>query len=170
MAERYTRGQKIFHWLLAVMILFWLFVSGELVEGAEGAEKGFILMFHSGGAVLILVLTLFRYRLRRRNPVAPPAELKTWERTWGVRVHVTLYVSVCLMVLSGLLQGMFFEQDVRVFGVLNITVGHNEAITGLFHTIHGGIANLLKLLIAIHVLAALKHQFIDRLAFLKRMA
>ena len=42
--------------------------------------------------------------------------------------------------------------------------------TRLFHTIHGGIANLLKLLIAIHVLAALKHQFIDKLAFLKRMA
>lgn len=32
MNEAYTRGQKVLHWLLAVLLLFWLFVSGELVE------------------------------------------------------------------------------------------------------------------------------------------
>ena len=165
----YTRGQKIFHWLLAVLILFWLFVSGELVEEAEGADKGFILMFHSGGAMLILLLTVFRYRLRRRNPVTPAAGLKPWEKTWSVRVHITLYVAICLMVLSGLLQGMFFEQPVMVFGLLNITLAHNEAILAPFHEAHEILATVLKVLIAVHVLAGLKHQFIDKQPVLRRM-
>ena len=165
----YTRGQKIFHWLLAFLILFWLFVSGNFVESAEGEQKGMILMFHSGGAILILLLTVFRYRLRRRNTVTPSAGLKAWEKTWSVRVHLGLYVLICLMVFTGLLQGMFFEQDVRVFGMINITVGYNESLMTPFHAAHEFIATLLKVLIALHVLAGLKHQFIDKEPVLQRM-
>ena len=165
----YTRGQKIFHWLLAFLILFWLFVSGNIVASSEGEQKGMILMFHSGGAILILILTIFRYRLRLANLVAPAAGLRGWEKTWSVRVHLTLYVLVCLMVLTGILQGMFFEQDVRVFGLINITIGYNEGVTGAFNSVHRLIANLLKILIAVHVLAGLKHQFVDKQGVLRRM-
>ena len=168
-ANGYTRGQKIFHWVLALLILFWLYVSGELVEGAEEAQKGFILGFHSGGAILILVLTAFRYRLRLQNPVAPSAGLKAWEKLWSKRIHVALYVLVALMVFSGIMQGVFFEQDVRVFGLINITAGHNEALMEPFHEAHEIIATLLKVLIAIHVLAGLKHQFVDKEPVLRRM-
>ncbi|MCB1672633.1 MAG: cytochrome b/b6 domain-containing protein [Gammaproteobacteria bacterium] len=165
----YTRGQKIFHWVLALLILFWLFVSGELVEEAEGAQKGLILGFHSGGAILILILTIFRYRLRRQHPVQPVAELKGWEKLWSVRVHLALYLLVVLMVFTGFMQGVFFEQPVRIFGLINITAGHNETLMEPFHEGHEIIATLLKLLIAVHVLAGLKHQFVDRQPVLKRM-
>ncbi len=167
--QTYTRGQKIFHWVLAVLVLFWLFVSGELVEEAEGAQKGLILGFHSGGAILILILTLFRFRLRRRHPVAPVAALKGWEKLWSVRVHLALYLLVLLMVFTGFMQGVFFEQPVRVFGLINITAGHNEALLAPFHEGHEIIATVLKVLIAVHVLAGLKHQFVDRQPVLKRM-
>tara|TARA_Y100000294_G_scaffold33402_1_gene28804 strand:- start:249 stop:761 length:513 start_codon:yes stop_codon:yes gene_type:complete len=170
MNESYSRAQKILHWLLAVLVLFWLFVSGAVVESSEGEQKGFILMFHSGGAMVILVLTLYRYSLRRKLPVAPLADLQAGEKTWSRTNHVAFYILVCVMVGSGILQGIFFEQDVRVFGLINITVGHNESAMGVFHEIHEITASLLKLLIALHILAALKHQFIDKKSFLKRMA
>ncbi len=73
------------------------------------------------------------------------------------------------MVASGIMQGIFFEQDVRVFGLVNITVSHNESVMGVFHLLHELIASLLKLLIAVHILAVLKHQFVDKQAILKRM-
>jgi len=165
----YSKGQKVFHWLLAFLILFWLFVSGELVEGAEGADKGFILMFHSGGAILILLLTYFRYKLRQWNPVAPLSGLKNWEKVWSVRMHIALYLGICLMVLTGLLQGMFFEQPVRIFGLINITVGHSEAFMAPFHEAHEIIATALKVMIAIHVVAGFKHQFQDGQPVLRRM-
>lgn len=168
-AQGYTRGQKIFHWVLAVLILFWLFVSGELVEEAAGAQKGVILGFHSGGAILILILTAFRYRLRRQHPVGPAHGLKPWEKVWSVRMHLALYLAVVLMVFTGFMQGVFFEEPVRIFGIIPITVGHNEAAMAPFHEGHEIIASLLKLLIAVHVLAGLKHQFVDGQAVLKRM-
>ncbi|MCH2347414.1 MAG: hypothetical protein MK299_08510, partial [Pseudomonadales bacterium] len=80
----YTRTQKTLHWLLAALVLFWLFVSGNFVETAEGEQKGTLLMFHSGGAIIILVLTLYRLSLRRRTTGAPMLELKAWEKTWSV--------------------------------------------------------------------------------------
>ena len=170
MNESYTRGQKILHWLLAVLLLFWLFVSGELVEEAQGDDKGFILMIHSGGAIIIGLLMAYRFYLRRAHPVTVMSSLKDWEKVWSQRTHLAFYLFVGLMVLSGILQGMFFEQDVRVFGLINITLGHNESLMGIFHLIHGASANVLKVLIILHILAALKHQFIDKQAMLKRMA
>lgn len=169
MADSYKRSQKVLHWLIALLVLFWLFVSGELVEEAEGADKAFLLMFHSGGALTILALTLYRFALRRKNFVAPLAELKSWEKTASVFMHRTLYALICIMVFTGLVQGVVFDQDVRVFGLINITVGHNETVKDLFHLFHELVANLLKLGIAIHILASLKHQFIDKKPILKRM-
>ncbi|NKB32898.1 MAG: hypothetical protein GKR91_07350 [Pseudomonadales bacterium] len=169
MSINYTRARKIMHWLLAVLILFWLFVSGNFVSSAEGEQKGMILMFHSGGAIVILGLMLFRYSLRRKSPVPPMEALKPWEKVWSVRLHLSFYFMIGLMVLSGILQGIFFEQEVRVFGLINITVGHNESMQAIFNNVHWLIANLIKLAIAIHVLAAIKHQFIDKQPFIKRM-
>ena len=70
---------------------------------------------------------------------------------------------------DAIVEGLFFEQDVRLFGLINITLGHNEGLMEPFHEGHEIIATLLKLLIAVHVLAGLKHQFIDRQPVLKRM-
>ena len=106
------------------------------------------------------------YKLRF---LANMSKLKAWEKTWSVRNHLTFYVLICLMVASGIMQGIFFEQDVRVFGLVNITVSHNESVVRVFHLLHELIASLLKLLIAVHILAVLKHQFVDKLAILKRM-
>ncbi len=167
--ESYLRSQKVLHWLLAVLLLFWLFVSGELVEEAEGADKATILIFHSSGALIILALMLWRLKLRSDHPVAPLEQLKTWEQIWGKRVHLLFYILVPLMVFSGLLQGLFLDTDVRLFGVFNIAQMSNEAAQDVFHTAHGIIANILKLLILLHILAALKHQFIDRQKFIRRM-
>lgn len=169
MSDNYKKAQKILHWVLAVLILFWLFVSGELAADSEGAEQAFILSFHSGGAIIILALTLYRYGLRRRNPVAPLQQLQPWEKTWSVRLHLTLYVLVGLMVLSGISQAIFFTQDVRVFGLIDITVSNNETARELFHEAHELIALLFKICIALHILAALKHQFINRDSLIRRM-
>ena len=73
------------------------------------------------------------------------------------------------MAITGILQGVFFDQAVRVFGVINITVGHNESLMSIFNLLHNVVSKIFLALIALHVLAALKHQFVDKLPFIKRM-
>ena len=170
MADSYTRGQKVLHWLLAVLVSFWLLVSGQIAQSSEGEQKGMLLMFHSGGALIIFALMMWRYSKRRKNPVQPLSGLKAWEQTWSVRIHIAFYILVAIMAISGILQAVFFEQDVRVLGVVNITAGHNESMMALFNLIHNAASKIFLALIALHILAAIKHQFIDKLPFLKRMA
>ena len=170
MADSYTRGQKVLHWLLEVLVSFWLLVSGQIAQSSEGEQKGMILMFHSGGALIIFALMMWRYSKRRKNPVQPLSGLKAWEQTWSVRIHIAFYILVAIMAISGILQAVFFEQDVRVLGVVNITAGHNESMMALFNLIHNAASKIFLALIALHILAAIKHQFIDKLPFLKRMA
>ncbi len=169
MQDNYLRSQKILHWLLAVLILFWLFVSGEFAAEAEGSDKTFILSIHSGGALVILALMLFRYSLRRRHPVITAAYLKPWEATWSRRIHLSFYLLLCLMVASGILQAVFFDQEVRVAGLFNISLSPNEPLHEIFHEAHELISLVFKVLIILHVLAALKHQFIDKQSFIRRM-
>ena len=166
---QYTRTQKILHWVLAVLLLFWLFVSGELAHESEGDQKLLILAIHSAGALVILGLMIWRFVLRRRNTVMPMEALKPWEKTWSVRTHLLFYGLVVLMVASGLLQGVFYEVPIRVAGILPITAGHNETLMAPFHETHEIVALILKLLIGLHVLAAIKHQFIDHQPIFKRM-
>jgi len=59
-----------------------------------------------------------------------------------------------------LLQGLFYDQPVRLLGLLNIAQLSNDTLGELFQSLHGASATVFKILIAIHVLAALKHQFI----------
>ncbi|MAM70194.1 MAG: hypothetical protein CMP91_03500 [Gammaproteobacteria bacterium] len=165
----YSRTQKILHWVLAVLILLWLFVSGEGVEGAEGPDKLMAISIHSGGALLILALMTWRWFVRRNNPVQALPELKSWEKTWSARIHVAFYVLVLVMVFSGIMQGVFYDQSVRLAGLVPITISSNETMYGIFHGLHGLTATIFKVLIVLHILAALKHQFIDRKPFIQRM-
>ena len=168
-ATTYMRSQKILHWLIAALLLFGLFVGGELLEDAEGADKAFVAIFHSSFGVTILALMLWRFSLRRRHPVAPMDALKPWEKTWSRIAHLTLYGLVILMAVSGVMQGMFADFDIRLFGLLNISQLQGEA-GEVFHVIHHYTADALKIVIAVHILAALKHQFLDKLPMLRRMS
>lgn len=168
-AQTYLPIQKILHWTLAVLLLFWLFVSGELVESAEGDARGFILGIHSGGALVILALTAWRFAVRRGHPVAPLTTLKPWEARWSHRMHLALYATTAILVLSGILHGLFYEETIRAFGFLPLTVGYQEGLNDLFHEAHEILGTVLKLLVILHIVAALKHQFIDRQRLLQRM-
>jgi cytochrome b561 len=50
-----------------------------------------------------------------------------------------------------------------------MAVGENAGLAEVAHQGHEFLATPLIILIALHVLGALKHQFIDRMPFLQRM-
>jgi cytochrome b561 len=60
---------------------------------------------------------------------------------------------------------------VDFFGLFTVdmAVGKNAALADIAHEGHEFLATPLIILIGLHVLGALKHQFIDRMPFLQRM-
>lgn len=162
---RYSKGAMLFHWIIAVAVI----VNWRLVETAEHASKadeGWWMGQHKALGITILLLTLGRLGWRLVHKVPPlPTNYASWEKLLARGIHILFYVLLIGLPLGGWLAGSYFGRGVDVFGLFSLPplpVGENpeagKSIIGLHKT--GG--EIMLYMIALHVLGALKHTFIDK--------
>lgn len=162
-AFRYAPSQIAVHWLAAALIAFLLvtgtFVLAELPN--TGAKIGNFRIHMILGALAAL-LVVARLVLRRTKPRPPPVVAEKWARLG----HMGLNLLVLLMAVSGVVlavQG----------GVLDAVLGSAPLPDSLegwtSRKVHGLLSRLLMALVAVHVLAALYHQWIVKDGLLLRM-
>jgi cytochrome b561 len=178
---RYDAVAMLIHWVTAALMIFMIFLGEELMEMGEDADDfgqalggTFGPSLHVSIGVTILALTLLRILWRLTHPApAHPASMKAHERAAAGAVHGLFYLLLLGLPLSGWLAfGAFVSEEpamaaVRVYGAfpLPASPGWGESAEDI-HEIGSKIAMALT---ALHVLAALKHQFIDRDGTLGRM-
>lgn len=171
--RRYTRTAMAFHWLISVMVLgmiclgFWM---GDIPRGTP--ERTFYFNLHKSIGLTIAILVLFRLWWRAKNPPPPlPASVPAWQAQASRISHALLYLCLILMPLSGFSASQFTKYGVTYFGLFKIPpLGwENRDIYALLQGIHGVTATLLVVLVAIHILAALKHLLVNRDGVFQRM-
>jgi len=170
--NRYSTVSLVLHWGIAALVLAQV-VLITLHEGApDGAPDPWI-GWHKSVGLTILTLTLARIAWRVFNPaIALPSRLPRWQRIAARTTHVLFYVVLIAMPLTGWLASSAGGREIEWFGLfqwplLPVEGGRETArsLMGLHELVMKG----LYVLIALHVLAALKHQFIDRDNVLHRM-
>mgnify|MGYP000927230101 CR=1 FL=1 len=190
--SRYSAVAIALHWLIAVAILSMIpmgwWMSDAIVEPDSQALAYRVFQIHKSIGFLILALTLLRlvWRLTHRTP-GMPAEMKTWETFAARATHAAFYGLMLALPLTGWLYvsaGWAVATDTPLavatswFGLF--TVPHlpfiGEAAAGLRRAVawqamgaHSLMAWGAVVLIALHVGAALKHQFINRDGVLAHM-
>lgn len=173
-AARYSRGAIILHWVIALLIIG-NFIGAWISEDLPRDERMVMMGYHKATGVIILLLTLVRIGWRLVN--RPPAlldTLKTWEAALARVTHLLFYVLMVAVPLAGLgLHSAFGKgKPVSLFGLVDfpaLPVGSDKPTIGLFHELHEVTATAMLVLVALHVAAALKHQFLDRDGTLARM-
>lgn len=143
---RYNNVAVGLHWLMAGLIIGQLVLGIYFHELPPSPEKGELFQLHRTIGLIILALAVLRigWRLTHRPPPYP-AEMPRWERLAGVWNHRAFYVIMLAMPATGLL-----------------LVSTEGAAHELFEAAHKFIAIGTIGLLALHVAAALKHQFVDR--------
>ena len=130
-----------------------------------------------GFVAFVLVLIRIAWRCVTPTPGLPPG-MPRWQRAASRVSHLLLYVLLIVMPVSGWLYASASEvQD--LFGIRNQVFGLFELpdpfqpgsreLAERFGRVHGLASKLLVALVAVHVLAALKHHFVDRDTVLVRM-
>ena len=159
------------HWVMAVIIIG-LLVAGESLIGGHGASWKATL--HTSLGFLVLGLVIFRLFWRFINPPPQPlAGTPKWQVLAARFSHVLFYVLMIIIPLAGWMA--FTEHVKRSFGVAPANFFWLTKIPLLpdfginFHFIHNWAGKAAIALIALHVLAALKHHFYDKDNTLKRM-
>jgi cytochrome b561 len=171
--RRYTTPAIAFHWLISVLVLGMIGLGlymGDIPKGTP--ERTFFFNLHKSIGVTVAILVLLRLWWRAKNPPPPlPAFMPAWQAQASKISHALLYLCLILMPLSGFSASQFTKYGVTYFGLFKIPpMGwENREIYSLLQGIHGVTAALLIVLVAIHILAALKHLLINRDGVFQRM-
>ncbi len=179
---RYTRIAIVLHWVIAAMIT----VAVVLGLSADSLPEDWIrpaIDLHKSFGLTVLGLVLARILWRLSHPAPPlPGAYKRLERSAAHAVHFLLYGLMLLLPVSGWLHDSAFKDAAalplnlfwtipwfRIASIQNIPPEPKEVLHGQLFALHVWSSYALYALVALHVLGALKHQFIDRHAELQRM-
>lgn len=171
--QRYTTTAIALHWLMAVMLIanFALGLYMVDIPGLTPAKLRYFSWHKWAGVTILLVATVrLLWRLSHRAPALPDT-IPAWENLASRVSHVLLYVLLFAVPLSGYFYTLSAGIPVMYFGVIELPVliGKDPALKPVLETLHFWLNMLLAAAVALHVMAALKHQFIDRDTVLRRM-
>ncbi len=172
---RYGGVAIALHWLVAALVIG-QFVLANLAEAAEesGSLMGQIMWLarHKSVGITILGVAFLRIAWRLANPVpSHPAGMPGWQRVAASSTHGALYALLFALPLTGWAMSSAANFPVSVFGVVTLPdfVAADEALKKTLAEVHEVLATALFGLALLHILAALKHQFVDRDGTLARM-
>ncbi len=170
--NRYSTVSLAFHWGLALLVLIQvlLITAHDAIDGPMSRE---LVQIHKALGLSVLVLTLARIGWRMANPaLSMPAGTPNWQRIAARVSHVGFYVLLIGIPLMGWAASSAGGRDITWFGLFNwplLPIPQSRDLAGTLMDLHRAGVKLLYVLLALHVLAALKHQFVDRDNVLHRM-
>lgn len=171
--EQYGRVARWFHWSMFFIIVF-LLVSGNFMDDIpHGTFRSLLYTVHKSFGVCIFFLACARliWAIQNRRP-KPPSKMRKIEQFLAHGMQNALYVLMFVMPLSGWLFTSGLGYPVNFFWMLKLPmaplVGEIH-VAHLWHEIHDLVGWCLIVLISLHVLAALKHHFINKDNVLRTM-
>ena len=166
--KRYHPLLVTLHWLVAILVVFNLYI-GKFVfmdpNYPEQAAKGHMVM---GIAVLLLVIVRFVVRQRLPRPADADSGSKLTDMLAKL-VHYGLYIMLAAITVIGVTFAAQSGRMARTFLGAGPASGPPPESVFLLRGLHGLSANILLLLILMHVAAALYHQFIRKDNLIARM-
>ncbi len=174
--SQYHPIAKILHWTVAGLIVT-QYVLANL--GEQAAEAGNIVQRialvanHKSVGITILGLALLRIGWRIFNPPpALPASMPGWQRGASAVSHWSLYGLLLALPITGWMMSSAAAFSVSYFSLFTLPdlVAPAEALKDRLHAVHELLAKALFALAMLHILAALKHHFIDKDKVLRRMS
>lgn len=165
MENRYAFSSRIFHWLMALIILVLLAVGIYMTSflSKESINRDLIYSLHKSFGVVAIFLIILRIgnRIIKKAPSLPNSMPKH-EVILSHLGHFGLYFLMIIVPISGYLMSNSFGYAVKLFSLeMPFLVGTDYVLGKQFSLIHQYGAYLLLALIVIHVAAVIKHRFFD---------
>ncbi|MCG2574513.1 cytochrome b [Acinetobacter sp. ME22] len=165
----YTRTAQFLHWLMAIIFISaWVigFYSGNFLSyEIDGEFKGTVITLHKNIATTILFLVVIRIFWRYTHPAPQlPDTMSAGMKTLAHLGHLALYFMLLALPITGCLFSWSAGHPAPVLYLFNIPqlINENPDIMAIVKPVHIYLSWAAGLLLVGHILAALKHHFIDK--------
>ncbi|RPF72415.1 cytochrome b [Aurantiacibacter spongiae] len=164
--SRYSLGAMIFHWAIAIAVIWNWRLAETAHETADRAHGAALMADHKALGITILALTLGRIAWRLTHKLPPlPANYATWERVLARGTHLIFYILLVALPLAGWIANSLGGKMIDYFGLFTIPalpVGQNGDLGHSIFEVHATTGTIMIWLIGLHILGALKHTFFDK--------
>lgn len=171
--QQYTKTAIGLHWIIALLIVA-AFGLGWIMTDIPGFSviKLKYYSWHKWIGVTVFALAVIRVLWRMTHPApALPNSIPQWQQKASHILHWVLYALIFIAPLSGYFYSLAAGFPVVYLGIvpLPVFIDPNPALAGQLKELHEAAVTLMAWLVGLHVLAALKHHFIDKDGVLIRM-
>ena len=181
--EKYNNIAIILHWLIAIIIILQLGCGLWMTDAIKNEETRKVAYefykYHKSFGLLILILSLTRLIWRfYHKPPQMPKNMTKIEIFLANSTHIILYFLIIAIPFSGWLMtsSSSFGIATMFFGLFEwpqisfiAELSNKEELNKIFNISHALISRLLIFLLILHILAALKHQFINKDKLINRI-
>ena len=174
--QTYSGTARFFHWLTVLLLVTTIPIGMAMTyRGGElniwDVTTNGLYSAHKTLGVLLLVVVVLRliYRLLYGAPPDEPS-LAAWQKALSHIAHWSLYGLLILIPIVGWL-GVSMFPALDIFGLFKLPAlaAPDQKTAKWLFEVHEFLGNILLLLIAVHVAAALGHHFVLRDNVLRRM-
>ena len=169
--DGYGFGARAVHWLMAIMVLgmfalgYWMRTLGYYDPWYQRAPE-----LHKSIGVILIGLLLVRIWWRARTLQPAPLGVNRLEIGAAHAVHMLLYLLLTAMAITGYLFATGDGKPLSIFGWIDLpSLLKSKSVADFAGMVHEWLAYGIISIAALHMLAALKHHFIDRDETLRRM-
>ncbi|MBN9216329.1 MAG: cytochrome b [Mesorhizobium sp.] len=174
-STRYGWATILLHWLIAILFIGQFGLGFVMVRLTSQRSAFELIQLHKSLGFLLLGLIVLRvaWRLGNTAPALPPA-VGTLERKTAPLAHMALYAFQIALPLSGwaLVSVSTLEIPTMPFDLFvmpNLPLPESDASESFWAAAHWYLAYAAIALVALHVMAALRHHFLLRDSVLMRM-
>jgi cytochrome b561 len=183
----YTHVAMLLHWAIALLIIanIALGLSAALLPTSILSDTGarVVIDTHKSIGITVLGMAILRvlWRLTHRPPPLPSV-FPGWEKAMAHAAHIALYVLIFALPLSGWMHDSAWSaaasHPMHLFGLvpwprvgflMHLDPDLKDQLHTQLGTLHTACGYALYVVLALHILGALKHQWIDRHPVLGRM-
>ena len=170
--EKFGPVAIFLHWLtalaIAVAVVFGLI--SVYADGAEMTRTALLIHQSVGFAAFLVVLFRIVWRLTHASP-ALPDEMPRYQKVAATLTHVLLYVTMLALIVTGYIGLAARGRAISIAGLFDLprVVPLDRMLSVTSQNLHDYGQYLLYALLALHVGAALYHQFVVKDGVLRRM-
>jgi cytochrome b561 len=167
---QYSKRMVIVHWLtLALLITAW-YLGDTLADATDDSKAtlaGYITHVAVGAAIFLLTVTRLLFR---SNDGTPPAVGQTGMDKVAKGIHHILYTLLFVLPVSGMMTLVTSDAGKALLAGNANLLPKKDGYEHVFaHEVHEVLVTVLIVLVGVHLLGAIKHQFIMKDGLMERM-